>query len=182
LLSRHRLLYNPRASFLVRPTSAYTTSSAASPGTRIFTDQTHHTIKLFSSRYLDSRLLVRRSSTLLKPFTLVKTNASPHLKSSMESSPLGAIPPELIFQISDFMRPHEVSGLSCTCQRALWLVNLYLDPYKFGGYQVLFCGISSRTAYFVKENRACLDGAYLVPYYQDSGCAAYDPSEDELYL
>jgi hypothetical protein len=97
----------------------------------------------------------------------------------MESGSLGAIPSELIFQILDFMEPHEFSGLSCTCQRALWLVNLYLKPYEFGGFNIL--GDSkSRTAYFVKDNRAWLSGAY-----QESDCGAvqyYDPSEDDLYL
>jgi hypothetical protein len=100
----------------------------------------------------------------------------------MESSPLRILPSELIFEVLDFIRPHELSGLSCTCQRALWLVNLYLDPYKFGGYQILFLGIRSRTAYFVKENRARPSGAYAAYQVIESGCAAYDPSEDELYL
>jgi hypothetical protein len=101
----------------------------------------------------------------------------------MESSPLRILPSELIFEVLDFIRPHELSGLSCTCQRALWLVNLYLDTYKFGGYQILFLGIRSRTAYFVKENRAWLSGgAYAAYQVIESGCAAYDPSEDELYL
>lgn len=97
----------------------------------------------------------------------------------MESSPLGTIPPELIFPILDFMEPHEFSGLSCTCQRALWLVNQYLKPYEFGGPKIL--GDSkSRTAYFVRENRGWLSGAY-----RESDCAAvqyYDPSDDDLYL
>jgi hypothetical protein len=100
----------------------------------------------------------------------------------MESSPLRILPSELISEVLDFIRPHELSGLSCTCQRALWLVNLYLDTYKFGGYQILFLGIRSRTAYFVKENRAWLSGAHAAYQETESGCAAYDPSEDELYL
>jgi hypothetical protein len=94
----------------------------------------------------------------------------------MESSPLGAIPPELIFQTLDFMEPHEFSGLSCTCQHALRLVNLYLKPYEFGGFD--FLGNSkSRTAWFVDHNRALVNGEL-----QESDCAAiqyFDETVDD---
>jgi hypothetical protein len=49
---------------------------------------------------------------------------------STEPSSLGALdllPLELIFRILDFMDPRQYSGLPCTCQRALLIVNRKLE-------------------------------------------------------
>jgi hypothetical protein len=53
-----------------------------------------------------------------------------HTPPRMDSSPLFSLPPELIFQILDFMEPHEYSGFSCTCRHAVTLVNRKLDNPK----------------------------------------------------
>ena len=45
----------------------------------------------------------------------------------MESSFLGTRPYDLIFRILDFLGPREMCGLSCACQRTLWLVNQKVD-------------------------------------------------------
>lgn len=45
----------------------------------------------------------------------------------MGSSPLGVLPPELVYHVLDFMYPHEYSGLPCTCQGMLSIVNQKLD-------------------------------------------------------
>ena len=68
----------------------------------------------------------------------------------MESSPLGALPPKLIFRILDFMEPHEYSGLSCTCRRALALTNQMLDiPEYMRGVYTTLVDWRSCTALFV---------------------------------
>jgi hypothetical protein len=41
------------------------------------------------------------------------------LPRGLRSSPLAALPPELLYHILDFMDPREYSGLSCTCQSML---------------------------------------------------------------
>jgi hypothetical protein len=70
--------------------------------------------------------------------------------SRMESSPLATLPPKLIFRILDFMEPHEYSGLSCTCRRALALTNqmLHNPEYMEGVYSSLV-NWKSCTALFV---------------------------------
>lgn len=58
----------------------------------------------------------------------------------MESSLLGTLPSELILCILNFLSPLEMSGFSCTCQRALSLANQKLDTpdgrehYPLGSY------------------------------------------------
>ena len=39
----------------------------------------------------------------------------------MESSLLGTLPSELVFRILAFRGPRDMCGLSCACQRTLWL-------------------------------------------------------------
>jgi hypothetical protein len=90
----------------------------------------------------------------------------------MDASPLNSLPVELFFRILDFLKPHEYSGLSCTCRGAVALVNRKLDNPRdrqelyFGwGYfddskalhtQLPPC--KSRTArYVTKEKRIELD-------------------------
>jgi hypothetical protein len=58
--------------------------------------------------------------------------------SSKDSSPLGTLgtlPPELIYQILDFMHPHEYSGLPCTCRCALSLVNRKLKVREYKSWK-----------------------------------------------
>ena len=48
----------------------------------------------------------------------------------MDSSPLATLSLELIFRILDFLEPHKYSGFSCTCRRAVIIVNKKLDNPK----------------------------------------------------
>ena len=71
----------------------------------------------------------------------------------MCSSPLVALPPELLCHILDFMAPNEYSGFSCTCQDALSIANQKLatpNDYHF----TYIRGYWSRTgAYIVGRHR-----------------------------
>jgi hypothetical protein len=75
----------------------------------------------------------------------------------MDSSPLGTLPPELIFRILDLMIPFRYSGFSCVCRRALSLVNQKLDTPKHRKLTSLEFR-KSHTAAFVAILRLVLDG------------------------
>jgi hypothetical protein len=74
----------------------------------------------------------------------------------MESSTLRVLPQELIFQILEFMEPHEYSGFSCTCQCALSLVNRKLDTPENRGLDPQEFHMS-RTAAFVARYRVWIE-------------------------
>lgn len=92
----------------------------------------------------------------------------------MDSSPLGALPPELVFLILDFMQPHEYSGLPCTCHGMLSIVNQKLDTPQSRDFASRNPYVS-RTAAFVKaEHQVIIWGT--VP--EDCGCSWIPPVED----
>lgn len=66
--------------------------------------------------------------------------------------PLAILPTELIFQVLDYMYPHQYSGLWCTNRGALSLVNQKLSTPEGRGFDPLGVYIS-RTAGFVKHKR-----------------------------
>jgi hypothetical protein len=104
----------------------------------------------------------------------------------MDSSPLGTLPPELIFRILDLMIPFQYSGFSCVCQRALSLVNQNFDT---PGHRKLTSleFRKSRTAAFVAIQRTLLDGK-LAPVNENLGpetvaiCYGPDPDENDSDL
>lgn len=55
--------------------------------------------------------------------TISAAGPAVNMEPSTALGSLGILPPELLFRILDFMPPHRYSGLSCTCHRALALVN-----------------------------------------------------------
>lgn len=92
----------------------------------------------------------------------------------MDSSLLGALPLELVFLILDFVQPHEYSGLPCTCQAMLSIVNQKLDTPQSREYASRDPFVS-RTAAFVKaEHRVIIWGT--VP--EDCGCGWNSPVQD----
>jgi hypothetical protein len=98
----------------------------------------------------------------------------------MDSSPLWTLPPELIFRILDFLHPGDYSGFSCTCKRALSLVNQALDVPQYRSLTKLE-NRRSRTAAFVEINRRCLNGELpSVASWEEGagGYYGYDGSED----
>lgn len=110
--------------------------------------------------------LGRRAIELHQPDSLPPTG--------MDSSPLGALPPELVFLILDFMQPHEYSGLPCTCQGMLSIVNRKLDTPRSREFASRNLYVS-RTAAFVKaEHQVIIWGT--VP--EDCGCSWIPPVED----
>jgi len=77
----------------------------------------------------------------------------------MSPTHLFSLPPELIFLILDYMHPCEYSGFTCTCQRALSLINQKLDTAEHVHYETFFYGIGerkSRTAAYIKVHRLYL--------------------------
>jgi hypothetical protein len=172
----------------VSTSSICSTSSATSLSlhTRRFTDQSHRTIDRF--RYPTSTTchqyverLCYRSITLPLKETIVPV-------SNMESSPLGTLPPELIFRILDFLNPLEYTGFPCTCQHALSLVNHMLDTPENHNFTALDEDRRSWTAAFVQAKRLSLDGSFaMMENWQEglSDCSArcyHDESEDDAYL
>jgi hypothetical protein len=147
----------------VSTTSICLTSSATSLSlcTRRFNDQSHHTI-----------------DRVRFPVPI----------SSMESSPLGTLPPELIFRIFDFLKPLEYTGFPCTCQHALSLVDYMLDTPEDHNFTALHEDRKSRTAAFVEAKRLSLDGSFaILENWQEcpSNCLArcyHDENEDDAYL
>ncbi|KAM0712837.1 hypothetical protein Q7P35_000286 [Cladosporium inversicolor] len=113
-----------------------------------------------------ARHLGRRAIDLYHPDSL--------LPRGMDSSPLGALPPELVFLILDFMQPHEYSGLPCTCQGMLSIVNQKLDTPQSRDFASRDPYVS-RTAAFVKaEHQVIIWGT--VP--EDCGCGWIPPAQD----
>lgn len=121
-----------------------------------------------SSRIIDSHKAVC-SENYLKSFTaraaaLSKVNygklqhsihrtSTSRLLMTMESSPLSALPTELIIRILD---PYDMSGFSCTCQHALSLVNKKLDtPYAREIYPLESC--TSYTGAFIRVGNENLE-------------------------
>jgi hypothetical protein len=106
--------------------------------------------------------------------------------SNMEASPLGTLPPELIFRILDLMHPIQYSGFSCVCRRALSLVNQKLDTPRHRKLTSLGSR-KSRTAAFVAIQRLYLDGK-LPPVDDKLGsenvaiCYGPDPDENDSDL
>ena len=70
----------------------------------------------------------------------------------MDSSPLLMLPTELLFQILDFMSPAEYSGFSCTCRRALTVINEKLDTQEHR-HRGSLSSYLSRTAGYVEYRR-----------------------------
>jgi hypothetical protein len=104
---------------------------------------------------------------------------------TMESSPLRVLPQELIFQVLEFMEPHEYSGFSCTCQRALSLVNRKLDTPENRRLDLREFNRSC-TAAFVARHRAWIE-QLLRENGTTSGCCSSaeieaNLIEDDLYL
>jgi hypothetical protein len=116
----------------------------------------------------------------------------------MDSGPLSSLPTELIFRILGFLEPHEYSGFSCTCQKAVAIVNRKLDNAKdqeelwFGldlnSSQALYSRIpywKSRTARFVDKEgrRRRLELEKRRKELEDYVCFYYGPpSDEEQYL
>jgi hypothetical protein len=98
----------------------------------------------------------------------------------MESSPLEALPTELIFRILDFKGPYDMPGLSCVCQRTLWLVNQNLDTLN-GRERYPLESCMSRTGAFIRVGNANLE-RLLALNGTSSGCfrsgAALDDEVD----
>jgi hypothetical protein len=118
-----------------------------------------------------------------------RTLSSRHIPvplSRMESSPLGTLPPELIFRILDFLDPLEYTGFPCTCQYALSLVNKMLDTPEHCGFTALDQDRKSRTAAIVEAKKWSLDGNSAIAEHEGpSDCGAvqhYDASEDDRCL
>ena len=63
--------------------------------------------------------------------TISAAGPAANMRSTGPLGALGLLPPELIFRILDFMHPHQYSGLPCTCQRALALVNRKLEVGEY---------------------------------------------------
>jgi hypothetical protein len=111
---------------------------------------------------------------------------------------MSSIPTELIFQILDFLKPHEYSGFSCTCQEAVAIVNRKLDNAKdqeelwFGldlnSSQALYSRIpywKSRTARFVDKERRTRqwESEKRRSELEDYVCVYWGPpSDEEQYL
>jgi hypothetical protein len=108
-----------------------------------------------------------------------KGPGSHRLPRGSRSSPLAALPPELLYRILDFMDPCEDSGLSCACQSMLSIANQKLstpENHRIGppGSYI------SRTAAFVQLRKAELE--LLVQKYMDEmkyTCMYYGPPSDE---
>jgi hypothetical protein len=102
----------------------------------------------------------------------------------MESSPLGTLPPELIFRILDTMYPCDYSGFSCVCRRALSLVNQKLDTPEDRDFTSPEFW-KSRTGAFVGAQRLFLEGK-LAPISDGregvSICYGPDPDENDSDL
>jgi hypothetical protein len=93
----------------------------------------------------------------------------------MDSSPLGVLPPELIYHVLDFVQPHEYSGLPCTCQGMLLIVNRKLDTPQSRDFASRNPYVS-RTAAFVKaEHQGIIWGE--LP--KDVGCYWIPPTCEE---
>jgi hypothetical protein len=96
------------------------------------------------------------------------------------SSPLGAlgtIPTELIFRILDFMHPHQYSGLPCTCQRALVLVNQKLEVGEY-----CFTSLTdwkSQTAPYVNMQSLTLPPSVVVFPWDVAVCYGVPDEDDE---
>jgi len=94
-------------------------------------------------------------------------------------SPLGALailPTELIFRILDFMHPHQYSGLPCTCQRALALVNQKLEVGEY-----CFTSLTdwkSQTAPYVNMQSLTLAPSVVVSQWDVAVCYGV-PGEDD---
>jgi hypothetical protein len=117
----------------------------------------------------------------------------------MDSSPLSSLPTELIFRILDFLKPHEYSGFSCTCQEAVAVVNRKLDNPKdkdglYLGWDYLddskalhtqLPPYKSRTARYVdkERRRRQWESEKRRRELEDYVCVYYGPpSDDEQYL
>lgn len=104
---------------------------------------------------------------------------SHRLPRGSRSSPLAALPPELLYRILDFMDPCEYSGLSCACQSMLSIANQKLstpENHRIGppGSYI------SRTAAFVQLRKAELE--LLVQKYMDEmkyTCMCYGPPDED---
>jgi hypothetical protein len=90
----------------------------------------------------------------------------------MDLSPLGVLPPELAYHILDFMYPHEYSGLPCTCQGMLSIVNRKLDTPQSRDFASRNPYVS-RTAAFVKAEHQVIIWGELP---EDVGCCWIPPT------
>jgi hypothetical protein len=94
---------------------------------------------------------------------------------STESSSLGALeilPVELIFRILDFMDPRQYSGLPCTCQRALLIVNRKLE-FEEACYTTLSFWKSATAPYVNRITLAPLECGW------ENVCICYGPDPNE---
>ena len=96
----------------------------------------------------------------------------------MDSSPLEVLPPESIYHVLDLMHPHEYSGLPCTCQSMLSVVNRKLDTPQSREFASLN-PYMSRTAAFVKAEHEVIIWRE-VP--KDIGCYYIPMGEDDCDL
>lgn len=120
----------------------------------------------------------RSLAKILRPRAIGSLWQGQRPPTGMDSSPLGVLPPELIYHVLDFMHPHEYSGLSCTCQRMLSVVNQKLNTPQSREFASLNPYVS-RTAAFVKaEHEVIIWGE--VP--EDIGCYYISMDEDDYDL
>lgn len=86
---------------------------------------------------------------------------------------LGSLPRELIFRILDFMWPHEYSGFTYTCRRALAITNDKIDttPDNMNGGLPIPVRWKSYTARFVDVRGLRLPPATVVESYMESDCS-----------
>ena len=98
----------------------------------------------------------------------------------MDSSLLGTLPSELILHMSAFLASLEMSGFSCTCQRALSRVNRKLDTPD-GRERYPLESYTSWTGAFIRAGRASYK-ELLAQNGTSSGCwasgAAFDDEND----
>lgn len=148
-----------------------------------------HEYSGFSHTCRSASELVRRyegnalpPSEILRPRTIESLRQGQHPRRGMDVSPLGVLPPELFFLVLEFMEPYEYSGLSCTCQSMLSIVNQKLDTPESRQLAPLGSNIS-RTAAFVQYK---IELDLLVQRYMDemnNACVCYGmPDEDDADL